>query len=300
MYLLIVSVLRFIVGGIGNILVLTIYRFSTDDNSQGFYISLLALADLSATFLQLGVPISRYTEATTSNRTLCKMYGFSFGLPGCLSAIILFVIAVDRYLKICKHNNILTRWRILVAVVSFFTVLLAVIPKVLMTDIVDFEYANVTKRTCMVKNDYRSYYGLTLLSICICMILTMSVFYVQIIRTIQKHFIRNEKSHQNHLWQNTMKSESDRFSKRNIRVMKKMSIIFIIVSITFFVSYIPFLCVFISGFMEGWFTVIFHMYNIGSLTNPYVFLCMDPRCRIKIKSYWQTCTSCPTSKDEIV
>lgn len=288
MYLIVVSVLRLIFGGIGNILVLGIYKFSTDDNSQGFYISFLALADLLATLLQLGVPINEYTKATANNIVLCKLFGFSFGLPGCLSAIILFVIALDRYLKICRNNNILTRQRVPVAVVSCFAVLLAVIPKSLITDVVELENNNTTQRSCMVKREYISYFGLTVLVICICMIIIMCILYVRIIQTIQKHFKTND-IHKHKAALNRTNSDSDRLSQRNIRIMKKMSVIFIVVSVTFFISYIPFLIVFVSGFMESWFAVIFHIYNIGSLTNPYVFLFMDPNCKNKIISSLRRC-----------
>ncbi|XP_062615019.1 cholecystokinin receptor-like [Saccostrea cucullata] len=101
--------LYMIVGLVGNSTVIFIYGFKMKGNKikgnkeERYFIPFLATADLCASLVCASFGIAQnLMQATFDNEPLCKTWWFFAGLTTLISVFLLIVIAVHRYLKVCK------------------------------------------------------------------------------------------------------------------------------------------------------------------------------------------------------
>ncbi|KAL4217891.1 hypothetical protein ACF0H5_022630 [Mactra antiquata] len=101
--LMIFFVIIMLVGIIGNVLVLIIYKTKFKRSSARVYILSLALADLSVCVIGLPYHILDLTYILTYKYVnTCKVLSFFIGACTISSIFILLVVGLDRYLKVCR------------------------------------------------------------------------------------------------------------------------------------------------------------------------------------------------------
>ena len=93
-------------GAIGNGIVLFLYKFKMPQTEERFFIPHLAVADLLSTacLACLGISLNYY-YTDFPNETLCQMLHYFSWQTTSWSAIILLMISVSRYLKICRPTG---------------------------------------------------------------------------------------------------------------------------------------------------------------------------------------------------
>lgn len=92
-----------VIGIVGNLLVLIIYKLRMKRSSARVYILSLALADLSVCIVGIpyhGLDLTRLLNYTFTN--VCKVLSFLIGACTLSSVFILLVVGLDRYLKVCR------------------------------------------------------------------------------------------------------------------------------------------------------------------------------------------------------
>ncbi|KAK3102839.1 hypothetical protein FSP39_014332 [Pinctada imbricata] len=150
-----VTALLFMIGFLGNLIVLVVYKTRMRDSHGRYFIPYLAIADLSATFVTSSFMILMdYTEGIFPSDQLCKALQFLNWSTTQASVFLLFVIAVHRYLSVCRPLDLrITRmWQraaiagSVVLSYSFGTPLLAF--SGLVTLRVNYKGSNVTGHVC--------------------------------------------------------------------------------------------------------------------------------------------------------
>ncbi|CAG2211830.1 unnamed protein product [Mytilus edulis] len=263
------------------------------ENTQGFFISVLAVSDITSILLRTTLVILQYANMTDKYSVLCKARSFIFGLPSGISSFLHVAIALDRYLRICKNNSMFSKWRGRVIIVVMSVAFIGVLPKLFIADIVQKNSSdNHTSLVCKISDEDKIIYCLPVLVLCIGIAAVLVILYGRIISTLNAHFKRIENSLTTaeisgnleiRDEQNEQKSE---LSQRNILVMKKTISIFIAISVTFFLSYIPFLITYMlrKSRDEISFVISLLLYNISSMVNPFIYAFMDAKFRSETKN----------------
>ena len=295
-YVLLIAMIRFVIGIFGNALVIYVYQFQTTENIQGFFISVLAVCDMISSSLLATINILKDTKIIGVYTALCKAYSFIFGLLSFMSSLLLLVIAIDRYLRICKNNPICSKWGGRVVIVVISVSFISALPHLftIKDTIVKTQRNssdNFTVSICEISDEDRIRHCLPVLVLCIGIITALVILYGRIILTINAHFKRIETSltaadiWDNSEINNTQNEQKSEFSRRNILVMKKTIGIFIAISVTFFLSYIPFLItsMFQKRDDEIRYVISRLLFNISSSINPFIYAFMDVRFRKEAK-----------------
>lgn len=195
--LIIFLVVVMIVGIIGNILVLIIYKTKFKRTSARVYILSLALTDLSVCVIGLPYHILDLTLILTYKYTyVCKTLSFLIGICTLSSVFILLVVGLDRYLKVCRplKKQIIDfgdRKACLIAVIVGFVIS---IPNGILygQSSVETDFENVTGVECFIDDEFQDsglavgYFGFNLL-IFILSVLYLIIIYGFICKKIYKH-----------------------------------------------------------------------------------------------------------------
>ena len=112
--LITVTILLFLIGFLGNLSVIVVYKLRLKKSDGRYFIPYLAIADLSAaTVTSLFMMILDFTEGFFPSDELCKAFQFLNWSTSQTAVFLLFIIAVHRYLSVCRPLNLgFTRlWR---------------------------------------------------------------------------------------------------------------------------------------------------------------------------------------------
>lgn len=96
--------LYILLGITGNTLVILVYRFRMRKQSEDrYFIPVLAFSDLSASVIcaSFGIALN-LMQAEFTNTNLCKAWWFFAAFSTFMSILLLTIIAVHRYLKVCR------------------------------------------------------------------------------------------------------------------------------------------------------------------------------------------------------
>ena len=201
-YLPIIYLLVFymLLGVIGNSVVLYIYLVKYRNYGESrFYIPPLAAIDLVTCIVNCLILISWVSSPIKHGTDIeCKIKSFLCMTSIMASIIILLLIAVDRYLKICRSfgKQIDLRWKKRSIGLTIIAAMILSLPFLVFNGAVEHTYpgTNVTARNCLevdygVPEACMFFYGLYLL-IVIAELIAMSVLYFCICRRIlnSKHF----------------------------------------------------------------------------------------------------------------
>lgn len=99
----IVLLVLMIIGIVGNLLVIIIYKRKFKRSSARVYIICLAVADLAVCIVGIPYHVLDLTFLLTyTDQNVCKVLSFLIGACTLSSVFILLVVGLDRYLKVCR------------------------------------------------------------------------------------------------------------------------------------------------------------------------------------------------------
>ena len=164
--------LWFIIGVFGNLIVIVVYKFQMKEKTdERYFIPILAVCDMiSASYISLWSIYQNTHHVSFSSVILCQIAQFFVGLTTYMPILLLVIIAVQRYTKVCKPLRPpmpLFVKRCIVCIAFVFSVLLA-IPLPLVYGVVSFnttEYIITGSRCGKVKEGttlVRSIYGVVI------------------------------------------------------------------------------------------------------------------------------------------
>ncbi|XP_033744557.1 prolactin-releasing peptide receptor-like [Pecten maximus] len=126
--IVVVAVLM-VIGTIGNILVIYVYNWRLKRRSANLFIGTMAIFDLMSCVIAMPVEILDLSNPYMFySGPICKIFRFAESITVYGSAIILVLIAFDRYFKICKPLRILplSRIKLMCGVAGFLAILFSV------------------------------------------------------------------------------------------------------------------------------------------------------------------------------
>lgn len=190
--------LYMVAGFMGNSLVIFIYSFKIKGNKEErYFIPFLAMVDLWASLINASFAIAQnMMQATFDNDLLCKTWWFFSAFSTLTSALFLLIIAVHRYLKVCKPlGGQMTRtWKriaMCVVLAVAFTLSVSLI-NFYGSDVFFNEESGVYGRRCSrlesANKTESLVFGGVLLLILITNIISLVCLYSKIGLTIRKHF----------------------------------------------------------------------------------------------------------------
>ncbi|XP_071142949.1 neuropeptide receptor npr-1-like [Mytilus edulis] len=207
---IVILAMYLIAGLFGNGLVLYIYTFKlkskTDDR---YFIPFLALMDMIACIIGASFSIAVNTnQLTFRSNLICKLMWTVNKFTSISSGLMLVAIAVQRYIKVCRpFRSVMTinSKRFAIKLIIVISILL-VVPSGFLYG-VDDEYIendgiNITVYRCTVDSNidrrYDIGYSVFLLFFCFTGILTISILYFLIMKTIykQESFWKKKRSNQ--------------------------------------------------------------------------------------------------------
>ncbi|KAK3103647.1 hypothetical protein FSP39_020739 [Pinctada imbricata] len=193
--------LYMVVGCVGNVLVIYIYTISMKMKKVNrFFIPYLAIVDiLSLVFNGSFEIVFAHYQLNFDNDVGCKFIRFLGNVFVILSGILLLMIAVQRYVLVCKPlSNVFTAKKkqyVLVSVVAFTLILSS--PKFVFTGIMEIDtmYTNVTGLVCGIKEEFAGSLPLLVYNIILILtgfsaIVTLAVLYSFVVKAIRA---RNNK-----------------------------------------------------------------------------------------------------------
>ena len=150
--------LYLIIGVFGNLIVIVVYTFQMKEkNDERYFVPILAVCDvISASYISIWSIYQNTHHVSFSGVILCQIAQFFVGITTYIPILLLVIIAVQRYTKVCKPLRPpmqLYVKRCIVCIVFVFSVLLA-IPIPLVYGVVPFhttEYIIIGSRCGKVK-----------------------------------------------------------------------------------------------------------------------------------------------------
>ncbi|KAL3880562.1 hypothetical protein ACJMK2_032793 [Sinanodonta woodiana] len=318
---LVFSVFAMTVGTLGNCLVLYIYKFKYRQSNHRYFIICLAACDLTGSLIGIPFLIAEMTLTYFYCTTACKISRYLSHFGGFCSACIIIIIAIERYLNMCKANgkqisyNMAKRF-------SYFSIMFgifAALPSALLYghNSVQTEIHNLTVSKCHYQDTYKdTYFPLMyqafLVLWFIVALITVCACYTQIVCTI-----RAQNAAQNIICQctsinNTLVSSEDVPSRSNqltvtrtanfnrksnsaIQAYRVAKMLFIVAAV-FFCSYIPYFSVRLTNITKPNFmgnlspketsviAVCLKSYLINYFANPIVYGFLDGAFRAECQN----------------
>ena len=185
-----------VVGIIGNSLVLIIYKRNYRRTSHRYFILFLAIIDLLAcsTGLPFLIASLRLPYLMTSDIT-CKVLRYFHYLANNSSGLLLVVISVERYRKICRPFK--TQWTprqiLYLCIVTVFISALIAIPAAIFfgKSVIDTKIGNITGFECYIDEKFKGtnmmeIYNLVLMTETVVCIILFIVLYSFIIKKVRQ------------------------------------------------------------------------------------------------------------------
>ena len=326
---------RLIVGVLGNVFVLLIYRLNiSQNNTTEFYISVLAASDLTAVIILSVTSFLKGLKIYTKYILLCKTVSFINIFPACFSVFLLLIIAFDRYQRICCKVSISSKWKWWIVIFQLCIACLFALPSaVLSSNVRGASNHSMSTMFCEMPNKFRIQYGVFFGISVICIIMLLVFLYGRIIQQIYNHFqvrnstvrfIRDTANIQiNHNATTTSSAKvpeikertglkctitgTHRSQRNNLRMMKKLIVLLIVITVTFFLSFIPSIVLYTVGVYEYDLSYLsdkerigvlisLHIYNISCAVNPCIHMCIDSGFRRESKRFiirkWRSIMKC--------
>ncbi|XP_052824919.1 neuropeptide FF receptor 2-like [Octopus bimaculoides] len=265
--LVVFSIIPFflIVGLVGNIFVVYIYVRQSKKSNVETFILLLAVIDLIGCIFGMPLEMAELYPAIQS-KYLCRLYKFVIFICSIMSSLILLIIAIERFRRICQPSSIQITPKLCISLMIFtiITALAFVLPPVLYTDSVPVSHEHMIYIIC--NSDFRRpflwLYALIALIIHSIVVLSMTVLYSFVRKTIKKHFKKKETKEET--------SEHERINRTNI--------VLISISVLYFVSFSPTLLFCVSypfckdsNLLQILKVVLYRTWILNSSLNPMVY-----------------------------
>jgi hypothetical protein len=190
--------LYILAGLFGNSAVILIYTFKMRENKEDrYFIPFLAIADLWASLVCTSKGIAENMMQVTFNNThLCKAWWFFAAFISFMSILILFIIAIHRYLKVCRpHGKQMTlKWKRSALGIALTLALIVSLPTIYFYGSVPFPNDDeriVGQRCTRLKTANKTaslIFGGIVLITAVAIIVALIFFYLRIGYTILLHF----------------------------------------------------------------------------------------------------------------
>jgi len=265
---------------------------------------------------------------------LCKTLSFINIFPVCFSVFLLLIIAFDRYQRICCKVSISSTFKWGIVIFGLCMACLFALPSaVLSSNALGASNHSMSTILCKMSNKLRIQYGTSFGISVICIIMLLVFLYGRIIQQIYNHFqVRNS----------TVRSISDtaniqinddatttssakvpeikertglkctftgtlRSQRKNLRMMKKLIVLLIVITATFFLSFIPSIVLYTVGVYEYDLSYLsdkkrigvlisLHIYTISCAVNPCIHMYIDSGFRRESKRLiirkWRSIMKC--------
>ncbi|XP_061166067.1 delta-type opioid receptor-like [Saccostrea echinata] len=295
------------VGFIGNVLVIFIYGFKLRGAKERYFIPILALADLLAVTETSGFNISYNFNPVEYDRELLCKWGWFFGyLTAMVSIFLLVVIAIQRYLKICRPfaKQMSLKWKRVAVLCScvLAAVLSAPIPVTYGLDPAYNERYKVTGSACRRLTQENRLLSLSHAIVCNVLVFVfvwvLILLYTLIGQRIYKQlqqWDRGQKLSTINKKENQREDDSENTNQRNKPTMFRITFMFMLISFIFIVSFSPKVVIFIleciddrfwdsmtysTRLLVRFFDVLFIVNNIA---NPLVYAFLDVKFSQELK-----------------
>ena len=326
---------RFIVGVLGNVFVLLIYRLKiSQHNTTEFYISVLAASDLTAVIILSVTSFLKGMQIYTKYILLCKIFSFMNIFPACFSVFLLLIIAFDRYQRICCKVSISSKWKWWMLIFALCMACLFALPSaVLSSNVRGDSNHSMPTMFCKMSNKFRIQYGVSVAISVICIIMLLVFLYGRIIQQIYNHFqvmnasvwsisdtaniqINDDATTTSSAKVPEIKERTGlkctftgrhRSQRKHLGMMKKLIILLIVITVTFFLSFIPSVVLYtvgVYGYDLSYLSnkerigvlISLYIYNISCAVNPCIHMCIDSGFRRESKRFiirkWRRIMKC--------
>jgi hypothetical protein len=199
------NIARFLLGVIGNSLVLYVYKFKVKHQTEErYFIPVLAVFDLSVSVFSSIYFISDYLNyGSYPSGIFCKTIGFLTYTTLVVSAHLLSVIGIQRYMKICTPlgPQMTLFWRRIAVAVTIIVSAGYSSPILLSAGIVEFQTTfmgrNVTVKSCywnaQQSKQFNTVYSSITLAFVLFNIITIIAVYVPISRAIYRSLTKKNR-----------------------------------------------------------------------------------------------------------
>ena len=331
----IILIVYICLGVLGNSTVLYIYLKKFKSYSDGrFFIPVLAVADMLACIVNCSLHLSITTSPLSypSGNLGCKIGQYLSVATTATSIFILLLIAIDRYLKICKpfgRQMDLKSRKLCIIIIIIMAVILSSPPLALL-EVSEFQtYSGYTVRSCFVKQEFQTgifVFNLFTFLIIVAELIVISILYFRISniifkkRTVGMHAVKlkacsagatveegqsdsvisvvDTKSYD---LKRTAGDNSANQSQTDLQTSarkiprSRIVVVFIAITITFALCFIPKVAVFVAQSAVDEFVVtnphlisLFRFldtfYICSNFINPFIYGCMDNKFQTELKN----------------
>jgi len=199
----VVLVIYLIIGLFGNLLVIYTYVFKMKRREIGnrFFIPYLAVGDTLACAVGSGFGLAlNLNPLSFTGKNVCKMLWFFNTLTTLFGSLMLLLIAIHRYVKICHSHRLPSNdtWHKISLIVIFFISIASSIPAVVFYGEMEISLktVNITGITCGKHADENEsvgvlWYSIFLVALAILGITTVTLLYTLIGKTIYADILRH-------------------------------------------------------------------------------------------------------------
>lgn len=208
---IIITIVYLLLGIVGNSFVIYIYAFATKSNiNNKYFILVLAIIDNIACVVNCVFTIVLDTmQLTFTNPIFCKILRVACHVTALTSAFVLLIIAIQRYLLVCRPfgRQMTPPWRRNFVIISIVLSFLLGFPAIVFygpTPVSPIGY-NVNGTACKYESHYVGSHGLAIYNAvfmltCVSGIITICVLYAMVVKKIykqRKKFSKNNRRSDN-------------------------------------------------------------------------------------------------------
>ena len=308
-------------GIVGNFLLLLLYctRVMGKLTETRYFIPVLAFYDLIACILAMAFVIKdTFIWMTYSHTILCKIMIVALENSAGSSTAFLVVIAVQRYIKICRpHSKQMTLfWRRIALTIVITVNVIYFIPAGIFSGIEDYEFVykntSLSIKKCVLVRENSGILGVTY-HVFITVVLTVNAalatgFYLPIAYTIYRNFYTQQKYRINRNENNVspkMEVSGNEISSKVVvsrkyeKAKSNFTRMFLTIITVYLLSYAPTCVVLVCTSLDSrfwilrplsdlamWF-LLGHFYVINHAVNPVIYLYFDTHMRRKVVSLFR-------------
>lgn len=300
-------------GVIGNSLVIVVYYFKkVKKKNERYFVPILAIVDLLATIIGAahGYIICFKLFSLTSSMVWGTMI-FLVGLVSFMSILLLFCIALQRYLMVVKNTKIPLKWLRIMTILSILIAIAFALPLLFSFEITEFTIENVKigTRPTHRHRTLQTWFGVGTVVFVTGVYISFLVMYGRIWCKLQGHqppsgltreLSINCRSVSRETLSNLSHNSSEKRRKRYKKMKTKFTLMFIVITSVFLVCITPQTVIVLleslrEDFWESLTMIQFiamtwttQLYLVNNIINPFVYAFMDAEFKVASRSFIQT------------
>lgn len=297
----------------GNIIVIVLYWCKIqDENGDRYFIPALAVVDLLGSLSMTAYNVmDNYFFFNYPSETCCRWLTFSVMLNGFLSPALLLIIAIQRYIKVCRSDDFSLFCRRVSTGIAVIISVVIMVPTLIFSGTstlkLTFQGRNVTGTLCKVvdKDNVHKYHHLIFLhlgsiySFLLAILITLVVLYALIALKLKRVF-KSTGTENEPLCQ---RNEPNNKTAPNKGVQTWFNLMYALIVIAFILAFVPTAVTLMLAYTDvnyldlpkpalvAW--IIFGRFMIvNHFVNPIIYTCFDVKFRTALS---QMC-NCRTNR----